>query len=214
MATSGPGPGTPALRHPGSASWDPSWSVTEFPPALAPGSGRSEGGTLDSVPEPMSPEDERIVAEQLGRRPRGVVGIAWRCPCGRPGVVMTAPRLPDGTPFPTVYYLTCPRAVSACSTLEASGLMADQTARLGTDVDLAARYRAAHQAYLSDRAALGQVSEIDGISAGGMPDRVKCLHVLAAHALAAGRGVNPLGGGVVDRVGEFWTHPCGDREGA
>jgi hypothetical protein len=26
-----------------------------------------------------------------------------------------------------------------------------------------------------------------------MPDRVKCLHVLIAHSLAKGPGVNPLG---------------------
>ncbi len=157
----------------------------------------------------MSPEDELVIAAQLGRTPRGVAGIAWRCPCGRPGVVMTSPRLPDGTPFPTLYYLTCPRAVSACSTLEASGLMAEQSARLRTDPDLAARYRAAHTAYLTDRERLGQVPEIEGISAGGMPDRVKCLHVLAAHALAAGPGVNPLGDEVLERLGQFWTSPCG-----
>ena len=44
-----------------------------------------------------------------------------------------------------------------------------------------------------DRAGFGDVDEIDGISAGGMPTRVKCLHALAAHALAAGPGVNPIG---------------------
>ena len=47
------------------------------------------------------------------------------------------------------------------------------------------------------------------VSAGGMPDRVKCLHVLLAHALAAGPGVNPLGDDVRVRVGEWWrSGPC------
>ena len=55
---------------------------------------------------------------------------------------------------------------------------------LGEDPSLAEGYRRAHTAYLADRALLGVPEEIDGISAGGMPDRVKCLHVLAAHALA------------------------------
>lgn len=158
--------------------------------------------------EPASDADVAALAAQLGREPRGIAGIAWRCPCGKPGVVATEPRLPDGTPFPTTYYLTCPRATSACSTLEASGLMAEMTERLGTDEELAAGYRAAHDAYLADRSALGDVPEIDGISAGGMPSRVKCLHVLAGHALAAGPGVNPLGDETVEALGAFWERPC------
>ena len=64
---------------------------------------------------------------------------------------------------------------------------------LAADPDLAAAYQRAHEAYLRDRAGFGEVEEIDGISAGGMPTRVKCLHALAAHALAAGPGVNPIG---------------------
>lgn len=158
--------------------------------------------------EAMSPQDEQVITEQLGRMPRGVVGVAWRCPCGRPGVVATEPRLPDGTPFPTTYYLTCPRASSGCSTLEASGLMTEMTDRLGSDKELAAAYRRAHLAYLADREVLGHVQEIDGISAGGMPTRVKCLHVLVAHALAAGPGVNPLGDEALGALGEFWARPC------
>ena len=155
-----------------------------------------------------SEADLAAVESQLGREPRGVAAVAWRCPCGRPGVVKTHPRLPNGTPFPTTYYLTCQRAVAGCSTLEASGLMAEMTERLAVDEDLATRYRAAHEAYLADRAALGHVEEIDGISAGGMPTRVKCLHVLVGHALAAGPGVNPLGDEALALLGEFWTTPC------
>src|SRR3954464_14063017 len=116
----------------------------------------------------MSDADEEAITAQLGRPPRGVVGVAWRCPCGRPGVVATAPRLPGGTPFPTTYYLSCPRATSACSTLEASGLMGQMTDRLSSDRELADRYRRAHRAYLADRSAIGDVPEIDGVSAGGM----------------------------------------------
>ena len=86
--------------------------------------------------------------------------------------------------------------------------MTEMTQRLAEDEDLAARYRAAHEAYLADRAALGHVEEIDGISAGGMPNRVKCLHVLVGHALAAGPGVNPLGDEALERLGEFWANPC------
>ncbi|KGM09897.1 hypothetical protein N869_05875 [Cellulomonas bogoriensis 69B4 = DSM 16987] len=152
----------------------------------------------------MSEDDLRCVAEQLGRPPRGVVGVAARCVCGRPTVVRTAPRLPDGTPFPTTYYLTHPGAVAAVSTLEASGVMREMTDRLGQDPDLATRYRAAHEHYLAQRHELGEVPEIDGISAGGMPTRVKCLHVLTGHALAAGPGVNPLGDEALALIADRW----------
>jgi hypothetical protein len=108
-------------------------------------------------------------------------------------VVQTKPRLEDGTPFPTVYYLTLPAATSAVSTLEAQGLMAQLQDKLTIDEDLAANYQSAHLSYLSDRAELGEVEEIDGISAGGMPTRVKCLHSLIAHSLAKGPGVNMIG---------------------
>jgi hypothetical protein len=160
------------------------------------------------VPD-IDPADEQAIERQLGRAPRGIAGIGHRCPCGQPDVVTTEPRLPNGTPFPTTYYLTCPRAASRIGTMEGSGVMKEMEARLAADPELAAAYRAAHEAYLADRAALGSVPEIEGISAGGMPDRVKCLHVLAGHALAAGPGVNPLGDEVLAELGEWWSAgPC------
>jgi hypothetical protein len=153
--------------------------------------------------------DEAVVAAQLGRPPRAVHAVGHRCPCGNPDVVTTEPRLPGGTPFPTTFYLTCPRAASLIGTLEGSGLMAEMTERLRTDPELAERYAEAHRRYLQAREEIGHVEEIDGISAGGMPDRVKCLHVLAGQALAQGRGVNPLGDEVLDLLGEFWrSGPC------
>src|SRR5665647_2746633 len=116
----------------------------------------SEGGV-----SAVTDADLAVVAEQLGREPRGVMAVAARCVCGRPTVVRTAPRLPDGTPFPTTFYLT-------------------------------------------RRAELGEVPEIAGVSAGGMPDRVKCLHALVGHALAAGPGVNPLGDEALALIAEVW----------
>jgi hypothetical protein len=133
-----------------------------------------------------------VVSAQLGRPARGVIGIAARCVCGNPTVVATSPRLPDGTPFPTLYYLSHPAATAAISTLEATGVMAELQGTL-VDPDVAAAYHRAHAAYLADRDAIESVDEIAGFSAGGMPDRVKCLHALAGHALAAGPGVNPIG---------------------
>jgi len=142
---------------------------------------------------PATDNDLAVMRAQLGRDSRGVVGIAARCVCGNPTVVATAPRLPDGTPFPTFYYLTHPGATAAMSTLEAGQVMRELNDELAADEELRAAYLHAHEAYLADRSPYGEVAEIEGISAGGMPARVKCLHAVLAHALAAGPGVNPMG---------------------
>ncbi len=147
---------------------------------------------------PATEADIAEVSRQLGRPARDIRAIAARCICGKPTVVHTAPRLSDGTPFPTTYYLTHRGATAAVSTLEASGIMAELQQRLADEPELAAAYLKAHQAYIADRdqtgAELGlDVPEIAGISAGGMPTRVKCLHALIGHALAAGPGLNPIG---------------------
>ncbi|MEI2765481.1 MAG: DUF501 domain-containing protein [Dermatophilaceae bacterium] len=152
----------------------------------------------------VSPADLAAVAAQLGRPPRGVRQIAHRCPCGQPDVVRTQPLLPDGTPFPTTYYATCPRLTGAVSTLEGQGLMREMGARLAADPGLAAAYRRAHEDYLARRAELGQVAQLEDVSAGGMPGRVKCLHALVAHSLAVGPGVNPLGDQTLDRLAPWW----------
>ncbi|MGZ4591132.1 MAG: DUF501 domain-containing protein [Actinomycetes bacterium] len=163
----------------------------------------------------MEPTDVAAIEAQLGRPPRGLRAVAHRCPCGAPDVVETAPRLPDGTPFPTLYYLTCPRAAGAIGTLEASGLMREMTERLAADPDLRARYVAAHEAYVAARDSIEHVEQIDGISAGGMPDRVKCLHVLVAHSLAAGPGANPLGDEALAALPDWWASgPCVGHRGA
>ena len=154
----------------------------------------------------VSESELAAVEAQLGRVPRGVVSVAASCQCGEPLVVATAPRLPDGTPFPTTYYLTHPGITAAVSRLEADGLMRDFNDQLTVDQEFAESYAAAHHAYLADREHLRQrlkleVPEIAGISSGGMPIRVKCLHALVAHSLAAGPGVNPVGDQVLAAIG-------------
>jgi hypothetical protein len=165
----------------------------------------------------ISPGDEAAVAAQLGRLPRGQLAVAHRCPCRLPDVVETAPRLPGGTPFPTLYYLTCPRAAAAVSKLEAAGLMRDMTARLG-DEALQQRYLAAHGDYRARRVDAARRAGVEPLpvgtqTAGGMPERVKCLHALVAHELAT--GVNPFGREALDAIGEWWTDgPCVTVEGS
>ncbi len=157
--------------------------------------------------------DTALIAAQLGRRPRGVREIACRCPCGLPCVIETAPRLDDGTPFPTLYYLTCPKAAAAIGTLEASGEMKRMTDRLTSDSGLRRAYQAAHSDYLARRDAAARAAGLDRLppgtqSAGGMPDRVKCLHALAAHELAV-PGINPFGREALATICDWWlAGPC------
>jgi len=178
------------------------------PPATGPSAGPSAGPSGEP-----SVTDAAAVAAQLGREPRALLAVAHRCPCGLPDVVETAPRLPDGTPFPTLYYLTCPRAVAAVSRLEAGGLMREMNQRIAADPELREDYRAAHQSYLARRDEAARASGVEPLppgtpSAGGMPDRVKCLHALVAHHLAAAGG-NPLGDEAARAAGEWWlTGPC------
>lgn len=161
--------------------------------------------------EPASAADLAAIELQLGRAPRDLHAVAFRCPCGNPAVVETPPRLSDGTPFPTFYYATCPSLTAAISTLENGSLMDEMSARLEIDPELKGAYQAAHDDYIAARSAIARalvldVPEVDGISAGGMPDRVKCLHSLIAHSLAAGRGVNPLGDEALSQLGEWWRN--------
>lgn len=157
--------------------------------------------------------DTAAIAAQLGREPRGVRRVAYRCPCGNPAVIETAPRLPDGTPFPTLFYLTCPKLASAIGTLEGGGMMRGMQARLAGDKDLKAAYEAAHADYLRRR---DEATEDEGVeplpegmqSAGGMPERVKCLHALIAHELAV-PGINPFGREAFDELPQWWRNgPC------
>ena len=149
--------------------------------------------------DPFTQADIDEVSRQLGRPARNVIGISARCVCGRPTVVSTAPRLDDGTPFPTLYYLSHPAATAALSKLEANGVMPELAALLVDEVALA--YTHAHEQFIADRESIAVVPELAGVSSGGMPTRVKCLHALAAHSLAAGPGVNPIGDLALEQSG-------------
>lgn len=135
-------------------------------------------------PSTVTPDDLDVMQKQLGRRPRGAVEVSYRTPDGQPAVVKTWPKLPDGTPFPTLYYLTDPRLTAEASRLEVAGVMKSMQARLASDKELAEDYQRAHEHYLEQRNAMEDLGT--DFSGGGMPERVKCLHVLIAYALAEG----------------------------
>ena len=163
--------------------------------------------------ETLTPTDQdiRVLSAQLGRTVRDVIEIPARCVCGNPLVAATAPRLSNGSPFPTVFYLAHPAITAAASRLEAGGLMYEMTDALADDTELASRYTLAHENYLAERERIrlisgtDEVPEIENISAGGMPTRVKCLHAVIGHTLAVGRGINPMGDWGLDKIADWWT---------
>ncbi|MCO6557945.1 MAG: DUF501 domain-containing protein [Bifidobacterium sp.] len=166
------------------------------------------------IADRASDDDVALVKKQLGRFPRGMVAVGARCVCGRPLAVVTRPVLPDGTPFPTTCYLTSPEATKAVSRVEADGSMQHYTDLVQHDETIHAQYERAHRLYLAFRhelaTRLGDSEEhIAGTSAGGMPVRVKCLHALVAQTLVMGKGANPIGDIVLERIAdEFDPNVC------
>ena len=153
----------------------------------------------------MTPDPEQdfeSVKAQLGREPRGKWTVARRCACGKPQVLETYPRLDDGTPFPTLYWLSCKKLSSAIGGLESGGWMAELNRRLEADPEFHEALRVSTEAYVRKRdeldAPLGPVTH-----PGGGPDRVKCLHAHTAHHLV--RGDNPAGAEVLKQL--EWVDP-------
>ncbi|MDY5128662.1 DUF501 domain-containing protein [Actinotignum urinale] len=149
---------------------------------------------------PVREGDTTTLTLQLGRVPRGLVGIGARCACGRPAVTITQPRLAHGEPFPTLFYLTLPYVVKEISHLEGEGVMAEYNELLKGSESLQAEYAKAHRIYIERRNLLGEVPEIKDFSAGGMPNRIKCLHALAGYSLSVGKGVCPFGDMALERI--------------
>lgn len=146
---------------------------------------------------PMDAAERELVSKQLGRPARGNPAAVHRCAYGLATVVRVDPVLEDGTPFPTVFWLTCPALRSQVGRLEADHAMVGLNEQLASDPRLAADYAAASERYVDFRDQLGP--PVPGSpSAGGMPRRVKCLHVHAAHHLATGD--NPVGAWTIENA--------------
>jgi uncharacterized protein len=187
---------TPSRPDP-SALPDPLWLAWRGPLDGIPDP-RAEPGWAASLPE-AGPTERRLIQAQIGRDVRGSVAVAARCRYGLPAVIRTAPRLPDGTPFPTLYWLACPAARVAVGRLEAAGWNARLTERVVAEPDLARAHAGAHASYLAQRDAMDRLEGDPGV--GGLPARVKCLHALYAHHVAT--GADPVGrivGQAVDPV--------------
>jgi hypothetical protein len=159
-------------------------------------------------------EDTEVVERQLGRRPRAFRGVVRRCPFGRPAVTEQAAYDPNGEPFPTTYYLTCPQLVAAVSRLEAAGGVERWSAQVLSDPELEASVRAAtaEQKRVRRRLAAGvtgrdQGASLElGIGGASRPERLKCLHAHVAFALAH-RGYL-LGERILSELEPLWPDRC------
>jgi uncharacterized protein len=145
----------------------------------------------------VTDRERAIVSAQIGRPARGASAVVHRCVFGLPTTVRVAPRLDDGTPFPTVFWLTCPVMTSRVGTLEADHAMVGLNQRLERDETFAAEHAAATARYVAFRDELGGPLPGDP-RAGGNERYVKCLHVHAAHELATGD--SPVGAWTVDHA--------------
>lgn len=152
-----------------------------------------------------SPADVQVLNVQLGRVPRGSWQVVSRCVHGRPTSIMTSPLLEDGTPFPTLYWLTCPWLSAYVDGLESSGVASEWRARLAEDPVLAARMRDADGAYRDARArAAGGTDPCGSVGIAGQRDPLatKCIH---AHVAAALAGIgDPIGEDVVAGADPVW----------
>lgn len=142
--------------------------------------------------------DEAVVEAQLGRRLRGQWAVARRCHLGLPMVIENYPVLDDGTPFPTLFWLTCPMLVKRASKQEATGRMRELNEAVASSDTLGVRIGAALARLVARRDSHHAIPDA-GPPPGGGPDRVKCLHAHLAHELAD--SPNPVGALVLAQVG-------------
>ena len=142
----------------------------------------------------MSEADDRLIIEiQIGRPVRADSEVVSQCHLGLPVVVRVPPLLDDGTPFPTLFWLTCPLASSRIGRLEGGGGVKRMEAKAEADEDFADALEAAHESYRAERDRLlpeGAAPAPSG-GVGGSRAGVKCLHAHYAHTRAGGH--NPVG---------------------
>lgn len=147
-------------------------------------------------------EERAVIEAQLGRPLRADSEVVARCHLGLPVVVRVPPHLDDGTPFPTLYWLTCPLAITRIGRLEGSGGVKRMEAKAAADAEFGEGLESAHRSYESEREALlgGSSGPDPNGGVGGTSEGVKCLHAHFAHTAAGGD--NPVG-----RLVASWVEP-------
>jgi uncharacterized protein len=155
-------------------------------------------------------KDRTVVERQLGRRPRAFRRVVARCPFGLPAVTEQAPYDPDGEPFPTTYWLTCPHLVAAVARLEAAGGVERWSRAVAEDPTLSAaldrateEQRRLRRELAASRLGSDEGASLDfGIGGSRSPGHLKCLHAHVAFALA--RPGYAVGERILEEVAEPW----------
>jgi hypothetical protein len=146
-------------------------------------------------------DDRAVVEVQVGRALRSEADVAQRCHLGLPVVINVPPLLDDGTPFPTLYWLTCPLAVKRIGRIEAAGGVRAAEQRIADDPNVCAAHDQAMARYRAERDALipdGYQGHRPTGGVGGTRAGVKCLHAHYADTAAANR--NPIGAWTAEQI--------------
>ena len=139
-----------------------------------------------------------VVEAQLERPVRGSWSVAARCHLGVPMVIESHPVLDDGSPFPTLFWLTCPLLSKRASALESDGRMSELNELLARSPQLRRRVESAVQRLIERRDAHEVIGDAGGPPGGGS-ERIKCLHAHLAHELSD--GPDPVGALTLSEVG-------------
>ena len=134
-----------------------------------------------------------LVGAQVGRPMRSDVTQVGACNLGLPTVVGVPPFLDDGTPFPTMYWLSCPLAVKRIGRLEGMGAV-KQLQEYGIanpEFAQALEERHAEVAVERNREIGDRPGPRPSGGVAGTTTGVKCLH--AHYADEVGDGRNPVG---------------------
>ncbi len=166
--------------------------------------------------ETLSESDVEILRRRLKLHPRHVTRVVRRDRAGAPQVIEYYPLSlnRDGSikaPYPTLYWLTCPRIIRRLAVLEYEGWIRRLQGMMRDDDAMRAAYHDSHRQYVERRWAALTPEHRDEIVArgwgkfylengiGGIAgwDYVKCLHLHFAHHLA---GDNVLGAWVAENL--------------
>eukprot|EP00922_Rhytidocystis_sp_ex-Travisia-forbesii_P042243 GHVS01063126.1.p1 GENE.GHVS01063126.1~~GHVS01063126.1.p1 ORF type:complete len:405 (-),score=64.88 GHVS01063126.1:30-1244(-) len=117
-------------------------SLNLFSPSSPPSQSPSLTRLLELLETPSStfcsyqtasPKDYRIIRQQLGRHPKGLLGVGRYSSRGEPQVLVVSP-LQKGEPFPTMFWLSDSRLSKAISSVEAGGFIKRLEALLQSDM--------------------------------------------------------------------------------
>ena len=126
--------------------------------------------------EQIVTSEKQIVEIQLNRNLRSEIKVVVKCHFDLPVVVDVPKNLHDGTPFPTMFWLTCPMYVKKVGTLESHGMVKELDKQLNSNKKLRKLWSKRQKSYEKERnrkykSVNNTVSPIGGV--GGAVNSIK-----------------------------------------